>query len=405
MLEGCGNYGFDCFSGRQSELDTTDTGNATVRYHDRAGTLDTDDLVGAQIMLQLYDPVAGTWHPRWRGHIDDVAHVPNPRAESLWNVELKCVDIFDYLGGVRFLPGVMGDPGGPADVVFYDNENVDDRLIALATDAAIASTMRVIFTGNISVTETLYDSDSDVVLQAMRDAADAEFPGVANLYVDRYGRLAFHGRFARFDPEGVASGGANWTFVRWDAGTRGSVTSGVAQIQDFAYNRPRSRIINSYLAWPRNDENDGAFDRSLIPSLLSMDSASISAYGYRGRDATDLIIRENINNSNTGADECALFGEFYTTNYSQPRKAVQRVTMSSLRPTEARAAATWALMCGVDISDGINLTVAEASLSDVPYFVDGIAVSCVPLNPGYDFVTVTPNLTPASYYGTDVFNP
>jgi len=402
MLDGCRCYGFDSFSGRQSELDTTDTGNATVRYHDRAGTLDTDDLVGAQIMLQLHNPSTGEWHPRWRGHIDDVAHVPNPNARSLWNVELKCVDIFDYLGGVRFLPGVMGDVGGRDDQVFYDNENVDDRLIALADDAGIVSSMRVFFTGNISVTETRYDPD-DVVLQAMRDAADAEFPGVANLYVDRFGRLAFHGRFARFDPEGVASGGANWDFVRWDAGTRSSVTTGIAQIREFAYNRPRARIINSYLAWPRNDETDNAFDRTLIPTLLSTDAPSIAAYGYRGREATDLIIRENINNSNTGAQECALFGQFYTENYAQPRKAIQRVTFRTVRPADARAAATWALMCGVDISDGINLTVGEAGLSDEPYFVDGIATTLTVLNKNYDMVTVTPNLTPASYYGTDVF--
>jgi hypothetical protein len=403
MLDGCRCYGFDCWSGRQSELDPTDTGNATVRFHDRVGTLDTDDLVGAQIMLQLYNPVTTEWQPRWRGHIDDVQHVPNADAESLWNVELKCVDIFDYLGGVRFLPGVMGDVGGRLDQVFYDNENVDDRMLALANDASLASSMCVFFTGNISVTETRYDPD-DVILQAMRDAADAEFPGVANLYVDRYGRLAFHGRFARFDPEGTESGGANWDFVRWDAGTRSSVTTGIAQIREFAYNRPRARIINSYLAWPKNDETDSPFDRDLIPTLLSTDATSISAYGYRGREATDLIIRENINNSNTGADECALFGQFYTANYAQPRKAIQRVTFKALRPADARASATWALMCGVDISDAINLTVGEAGLTDEPYFVDGVAVTCTVLNKNYDFVTVTPNLTPASYYGTDVFS-
>lgn len=403
-LAGCGCYGFDSFSGRQSELDTTDTGNATVDFHDQTGALDDDGLVGAQILLQLYNPVTGEWHPRWRGHIDDVQRVPNPRTSRLTDVQFRCVDIFDYLGGVRFLPGVMGDPGGPDDVVFYDNENVDDRIIALADDANIASSMRVVFTGNISVTETLYDSDGDVVLQAMRDAADAEFPGVANLYVDRFGRLAFHGRFARFDPTGVAAGGANWDYQEWDAGTRSSVTTGVAQIQDFAYNRPRARIINSYLAWPRNDENDVAFDRSLIPTLLATDPTSISAYGYRGRDATDLIIRENINNSNTGADECALFGQFYIENYAQPRKAIQRVSLRTLRPSDARAAATWAAMCGVDISDGMNLFVAEAGMSDEAYFVDGISVSCKVLNKNYDYVTVTPNLTPASYYGTDVFS-
>ena len=405
-LTDCRCYGFDCYAGRQSELDTTDTGNATVYFHDRVGTLDDNDLVGLQIMLQLYNPVTDTWHIRWRGHIDDISHdlVDAPPNVPLANVSFSCVGIFDYLGGVKMLPGVFGDAGGPDDVVFYEDERVDDRIFALLDDAGIVSTMRVVFTGNVDVNETLYDPD-DVILQAVRDAADAEFPGVANFYEDRYGRAVFHGRFARFDPETTESGGANWDFVRWNAATREDVTSGVAQVREFAYNRPRARIINSYLAWPRADEVGVAFDRTLIPTLLKTDATSITAYGYRGNEAPDLIIKENFNNSNTGADECELFGDFYVTNYAEVRKAVQRTVFKSLHPDDARAAAIWDLMCRADISDVIELTIDEAELADEAFFIDGIAVECRPLGPDFDLVTVTPNLTPASYYGTDVFNP
>lgn len=403
-MSNCRCHGFDTESGRQSELDTTDTGTARVFFHDRAGVLDDDDLIGLQILLQLRNPVTDTWHERWRGHIDDISHVLSGGAPELANVQVDCVDIFDYLGGVKMRPGDFGDAGSPAtDVVFYEDERVDDRQIALLTDAGIASTMRVIFTGNVNVNETLYDTD-DVILQALRDAADAEFPGVANVYVDRFGRVCFHGRFARFDPEGVEAGGANWDFVRWEAATREDVTTGVAQIREFSFNRPRARIINSYLAWPRADENGVEFDRAGIAALLKTDATSITAYGYRGKDAPDLIIKDNFNNANTGADECGLFGEFYVTNYALPRKAIQRVTFKSMWPSDARAAATFALMCGVDIADAINLTVDEAGLADEAYFVDGVSVQCRPLNEQFDMITVTPNLTPASYYGTDVFD-
>lgn len=402
-------YGFDCFAGRQSELDTTDTGNATVFFHDKAKAIDYD-LVGLQILLQLYDPVADAWHIRWRGHIDDVARDLRdvPSAPDLADVSLLCTGIFDYLGGAKMKPGVFGDaaPAGMNGVVFYEDERVDDRIIALLDDAGISSSMRVVFTGNVDVNETLYDPD-DVILQALRDAADAEFPGVANVYEDRYGRVAFHGRFARFDPEGTAASASNWDFVRWEAATREDVTSGVAQIREFSYNAPRARIINSYIAWPRDDENGVAFDRALINGLLVEDAASIATYGHRGGDATDLIIKENFNNSNTGAQECELFAEFYVQNYAEPRKAIQQITFKSHHPgiSDARAAATWALMCQADIADAIDVTVDEADLAGEPFFVDGIAVSCRPLQPTFDLVTVTPNLTPASYYGTDVFNP
>ncbi len=149
-------------------------------------------------MLQLYNPVTDAWHIRWRGHIDDIAtDLVDVPGLPFANVAFQCSGIFDYLGGCKMLPGVFGDVGGPSDVVFYEDGRVDDRIFALLADAQIAATMQVVFTGNVNVNETLYDPD-DVILQGVRDAADAEFPGVANFYEDRYGRCAFHGRFARF---------------------------------------------------------------------------------------------------------------------------------------------------------------------------------------------------------------
>src|SRR5574339_539578 len=71
-LTDCRCAGWDSYAGRQSELDTTDTGTATVYFHDQENVLDDDDLVGLQIMLQLYNPVTATWQIRWRGHIDDI---------------------------------------------------------------------------------------------------------------------------------------------------------------------------------------------------------------------------------------------------------------------------------------------------------------------------------------------
>ena len=398
--------GFDCETGRQSELEVTGTSTARVYFNDRDGSFQWPGFVGMQIMLQLYDPVTATWHPRWRGHIDDIGRVMNPSVAGLASVQLECVGIFDYLGGVTMQPG-FGDvvPSGAEAVVFYEDEQVDDRIIALLDDAGIASSMRVIFSGNVSVNESLYDLD-DVVLQAIRDAADAEFPGIANVYEDRFGRVAFHGRFARFDPEGVEAGGANWDFNRWTLGTGADVTTGVAQIREFAYNMPRARIINSYLAWPIADENGVEFPRSAIAALARTDATSIAQYGYRGgHDAPGLIIKENVNNANTGAVECGLFGDFYIANYAEAQENIGRVTLKSVRPGDDRAAATWAAMCGMDISDGVTLLVNEAGMNDVDFFVDGLSVSCRALNPGFDMVEVSPNLTPAAYYATDVFNP
>lgn len=409
-LELCG--GWDIDTGRQSELDTTDTGTATVYFNARTATTFDPDLVGMQIMLQAYDPVLAAWEPQYRGVIDDIQVVPNPLVDSAYDlaaVEWTCEDRFSYLGGVKFLPGVHGDPPPRAiGSVFYEDGPADDRVIALLDDAGLDPDDYVCFTLNIEVNETLYGSE-EVILQGLRDVVDAEFPGIANVYVDRFGRVVIHGRFARFDPDGVSgpAGDEAWDFQRWDAATREDVTAGVAQIREFAYNFPRSRIINSYVAWPRDDELGRPWKQDGIAAQVSTDATSITTYGYRGRDATDLIIKRlkpSVGTS-TGAQQCKLFGDFYTANYPVPRLNVQRVTLKAVMPDDPVAAATWELMTKADISDIISLTIDEAGLAAVEFYIEGFHKELRPANNVVDMLTVTPNLTPKAYYTTDVFTP
>lgn len=396
-LANCRCGGFDWQRGRTSEFDVTNTGTARVYFSDRADTFNSEDFIGLQIMLQLFDPVAAAWEPVFRGHIDDAHGTPSPGAPALTNVQLDCVGPFDYLAGVKVVVGNFGLsplPAGMESIVLYPDQPVDERIEDLGADADLDPAMLVVFSGNVDVQETPYADDD--VLSAMRDAADAEFPGVGNIYEDRYGRVVFHGRFAKFDPDGTASG-AEWNFTRWNAATRADVTSGRAQIREFAYNRPRTRIVNSYLAYPHG------FREEDIPTLTQTDATSVTNYGYRGRVASDLIIARHKTNGNTGADECVLFGEYYVTNYAEPRKNVERITFKSLHPSDSRAADTWEIMTQMDISDVIHLWVGEADLADEEFFIEGINGSCRVGAPAYDFVTVTPNLSPAAYYTDNVF--
>jgi hypothetical protein len=86
-------------------------------------------------------------------------------------------------------------------------------------------------------------------------------------------------------------------------------------------------------------------------------------------------------------------------NYSQPRLSVQSVAIGGVAPGDSRAATTWDLCCRADVSDRLSLTIDEAGLGGTAFFIDGIRVECRVANPLYDHVTVTPNLTPADYYG------
>lgn len=393
--------GFDISTGRQSEFDVVETGSAQVFWADRDQTLNDPDLVGRQIMLQIYDPVAAAWVPQFRGIIDEPSFDVHPSGVKS-DVTFNCVDIMEYLGGVEIAgDGSFGDAGGPTGVAFYDNGPVNDRITSILTDCGIASARYVVFSGNVNVVETLYDP-GDSALTAIRDAVDAEFPGIGLLYVDKTGRIVFHGRFARLDPEGTAASASPgaWDFASWEAGDGAAVDaspSTVAQIRAFSFNYPRSRVINQYQAWARSTTN--------TPDVqIASDATSITAYGLRTRSAPDLILLEN-KDGNPADAECQLFCNYYIANYATAQRNIRAVTFKALRPDDVRAEYLWNLMTGIEISDRLTLTVADAGASAEDYFVEGLSIQVRALNPDHDYVEVTPNLSPAANFIEDVFNP
>jgi hypothetical protein len=412
-LADCRCAGYTIDTGRQSEFDTTDTGNATVFFADQDGTFNDDGLIGRPIMLQVQDPTTDVWETQFRGVIDDTEHNVNPSA-FVSNVQVQCKDIFDYLAQTRFLLGTHGDtvPAGAAGSIYYPEGPVatgtgdpDDggRIEWILDDGGLDPTRYVVFSGNVDVISTFYDPD-DPLLVGLRDACDAEFPGIANCYVDRFGRFVFHGRLARFDPDGVAGAEANWDFMRWEAATRGDVTGDRAQIRAFAWNQPRSRIVNAAIAWPRELEDGRRFPEAFKGAQQFEDVTSVGTYGYRGmRPMGDLIIKEHKTNPSTGQQECQLFAEFYVNNYAVPRKNVQRCTFRSVGLTETYADQTWALMLQADISDIIALTIDEADLADEDFYIEGFSKTVRVMSPEMDYVEVTPNLTPFAYYTDNVF--
>lgn len=402
-LDNCRCNGVDITTGRQSEFDVTEAGEATVYFHDRAQVLNDPDLVGSPILIQAQDPTTGTWHEQARMTIDDEIHDENPNA-VISNTQLKCKDMFDYLARTEFVLGEFGQPDTGDGSVLYEDQRTNERVEDLLDDAQIPDALYTVFSLNTDVWDTWYDP-GDSVLTAIRDALDAEFPsGVALAYIDRHGVFQAHGRFARFDPDTVAASASGWDFQRWAAGTRGAVGTGVAQVREFSWNRPRTRIYNAAFFWPRYNADGDPFPQADKTSLVRIDSTSRTRYGYSALpQGGDLILKSNINNDNDAATECGLYGDFFINNYSTANKNIQRVTLKSTRPEHRVSSETWALMLQSDISDIIALTIPEAGISAEDFYIEGFTKSFRPLNPEFDMVTVTPNLTPFSYYTDNVF--
>jgi hypothetical protein len=397
--------------GRQTEFDQTETSTATVTVRDPSGVFDPNNmsspyfgnLNGKQIMLQLQNPVTGVWHTQFRGHVDDYGYDLS-ETMVVSTVQIECVDLFDYLARVEMVVGLFGDPalsvGDKAGVVVYAETDFQTRLEQAATDAGLPSEMFVFFTGNVDLQETRYDP-GDSLLMPMRDAVDAEFPTAANLYTDKLGRVVAHGRFARFTPEDVAATG-DWTFTRWEAGTGGIVTvDGRAQVRPpLRFANPRSRVINAAIAYPRG------IRESAIAGQIVVDTASRDEYGYGSWSATDLITLAGTTTGNTANQENRLYAEYMVANYKQPRPRVEALTFKSIDPDDSRAAATWALIAGVDISDIVDLVAGYPGGVGIAedFYVEGSEMTIRPLNPGYDMVELTLNVSPAAYFTDNVFS-
>jgi hypothetical protein len=396
-------------TGRQSELERTDTGRASFTVNDVKGYLDHSNpsspwyslLDGRQAALALRNPVTDVWHTRFRGAIDDFVSDEDP-SQVVTRVDVPLVDAFDYLEAVELVPGIAGfsPPSGVEGNVFYEDAAVDDRILALLGDAAFPigafpGGLTRIFSGNVLVAETVYPPGT-TALSALRDAADAEFPGVANLFVNCDGIFTFHGRLARFAPEVP-----DYDIAVWYAGDGAACAADAsyAQIRELGWSRPRARIVNLALAYAQTTRPAD------IPGQVVSDLGSVGLYGPRAWSA-DNLLTEHDNLMDLGADAATkLFAEYMVANFAEPRSTVDKIVVKSLRPDDARGPATWALLCGVQISDIVHLksTNPGGGGFDEDFYVEGMTYDVEPLDPDYDLVTLTLSVSPRAYYADNPF--
>lgn len=400
--------------GRQSEFEETGTGTLTIQFNDREGVVDPTnaaDLDGKPIALALRDPVTDEWFPRFRGVIDDVV-IELDKTQQVMRTTITAVDLFSYLSGFQLMPGQAGGipPAESAGFVWYEatTGTVDERINQILFDTglpAAPSALTTVFSGNVKLQDTVY-SPGSTARDALRDAVNAELPTVANDYIDKYGRYAFHGRYARFDPVTVAASATGWDFNQWKAGdgTAIGLDGDRAQVRPpYAVTRSRAMIRNLAICYPQGvvqADRDGQ---------VYEDATSRAAYGTQAWSAESLIISEGSTTGNTADVECLLYATYIVENYKDPRNRVNQLTFLSLLPTDARAAATWGLITGVDISDTIDFVIDHPGGGGISetFYVEGLSWSMRPgqkdLDTGFPFITMTADLSPTAYWTTDPF--
>ena len=403
--------------GRQFELDLTEMGRANVMINDRHGVLDPTNSTGpfyteieplVQAKIDLYDPVAAAYSTIFRGYIAEMDYEFNPAAyvqggETIGvnQLSLSLVDAFQVLGAIEMQPdGSFGDtvPAGSEGNISFDAAPVDTRMTAVLGNATWPSALATIFTGNVDLQQSIYSPETPV-LDVLQNAADAEFPGLGNLYVSRTGIVTFHGRKAKFDPVGVSTdAGTAWTFTHWKSGDGAAVGASIsdtAQIREFSFNRGIARVINYASATPQ-----GIADADRAGQVVQ-DAVSIGIRGFCTWSREELQVDSGTTTGNNANDECKLFASYYVANYKDPRNRVTNIAFRSMRPTDDRAAANWLLLCGAEISDLLDVTIGSpggGGFNAEPFFIEGVHYDVKPLTDTYADVTLRLDLSPQAYF-------
>lgn len=374
--------GWEFSRGRTDETEKTGTGTGRIFVND------LDAFLGSGADLPTHARMALRGSQRFRGHVSDVYNsVHNSGIKSDATIEIE--DLFAHLSEVEGVVGVWGiipPPNGAEGYIFYENAQVDDRQRSVLTDAGVPSSLTSLYSGNVEVFESSYTGGT-TAMQMLDEAVDAEWPGIANRFTDAAGRYCFRGRHARFNPSAYGT-------AFWEAATEGLVTAGRAQTRVLEFANPKSVIVNSALAYPQGMADDE------LAQMRYEDLTSQGRRGIRSWSAENLLTKRHLSNGNTGADECLLFSKYQVDNHAVPTPRIRKLGFRSLRDSDPRAAATWALMKGVEIGDVVDVFTGWISGR---YFVEGITTRCEELDGTIPNVTVELDLSPAAYWTTDPF--
>lgn len=402
----------DISRGRQDEFERTETGTCTATFNDRDGQADPTlvDWISRPWAFAVRNPVTDTWHPRFRGVVDEHNYDLDPTGTVKGEAVVEAVDALDYFANYQLHPAADGvsPPGDPPPraakgYVFYEDTvspapGPQIRIDQAMSDCGFPSGLTSIFTGNVSLLEGKY-SPGEAILSVIRDAADAEFPGIGNFFIDKFGVACFHGRNARFDPDATAATATHWDFHDWVVGQGG----GVQHRPPWQVSRTRRSVRNQAMCYPADIKQRDRLGQSVE------DSGSVGEHGGRGWAAENLLTKDGITTGHTGNGECLAFAQYIIDNYGTDVPRIAALSFKALRPTDLRAADLWDMVTQVDIADRVTVTRAHPGGGGIfaeTYFVEGLRETWryghKDLDTGFPFLDMTLDLSPTTYWSEPI---
>lgn len=431
--------GWTITRGRANELDKTVTGVATVEFVDTEGVLDPKNNLGPfvsnlesrkQAAIALRNPVTDDWHTLFRGFVGSMENelemfsTTHGIDRPVWGL----VDAFDIFSRVVLTPGSHGYTVATsitdfADVYYQGKPSnlpgepdvfvhVDQRIVKLLDDAGwpgtgstgrpgdVAAPLRNIFSGNVQVQGVVY-ARQDSMMAALYDAADAEFPGIANIYVSKDGVVTFHGRYARFYPSRPGYGINHW-YVGTLAAAAGDPDI-VPLTGPLRYFSSANDIYNSSVALPYGVESS---DPGVV---VASDTASINKFGFSSLNFENLLTyagHDDDGNTVDAVEECNKFAEYYVGNYKLQRQRIGTLRFRSRGADVVGAAALWDMMCRVELGDVITLNtthLGEDSGFATTWYVEQIRYTASPAQADMHEILLELEVSPSAFYSSNPF--
>jgi hypothetical protein len=166
-----------------------------------------------------------------------------------------------------------------------------------------------------------------------------------------------------------------------------------------SFQRGRSEIINVAISWPKGTV---AAD---MPNQVYADTTSVTTYGQHAAPPMSELLTadDGLESGNpNGRVECFDYAKLLVLNQKDPRESISALQVKTVHPTDARAAATWAILTKSDISHIVNVAVGypggtgfAGDSPDDDYYIEGRSLKVRPLEPGFDYVELDLEVSPA----------
>lgn len=402
--------------GRAYEWDKTEAGTATLTLLDPNGLFDPTNpnspfylqiVPNLQAKISIQNPHDAQYYDLFSGFVESWDWTFQPRM----NMMIAKVVLND---GFEPIERAELQPDGTGKTTFAGTSDVKTRIDAILDLAGWPSVAepsdprahrwRNVNTGNVLLPQTIYNAQTSA-LSAIQDAADGEFPGVANFFISKKGAATFYGRYPRFQPTNYP-GNVNF----WQVADRsGAQTFGAAALADIEIGLDVKNLINAALCYPQ-----GA-SLAAISGQLYTDPVSIAKFGLRSKSLPDLVIDGqpagggiSSQPSATALEVCLFYAQYYVVNYANPAIRISRMRIKTQPATDFD---TWAFVSGVEIGDlctvftrhpgggGLSKETDQNLLDQ--FFVEGIHYKTQPLSGKLHDFTLDVDVSPRTWFTTD----